>query len=99
MANNTAKNATAVGPIKPPIPIYSIPGLIVSGLAEKLLSIGKLANHGFTSVFGKDKVEFYQTPPTINGVKLGEGLKINKKYLVHPLTASPAPKSPASLLT
>lgn len=54
MADNTVINATAMGPIRPPIPIPSVPGLVVPGLAENLLSIGQLADHGVTSVFTKD---------------------------------------------
>lgn len=99
MADDTAINAVAVGPIKPPISIPPIPGLVFNGLAKDLLSIGQLADHGVTSVFGKEKVEFFQTPISINGVKLGEGLQINKKYLVQPLATSPTSMSPAILLT
>lgn len=99
LADDTSIKATAVGPIKAPIQLPPIPGLVVEGLAENLLSIGQLADHGVTSVFGKGKVEFFKSPLEVNGTKLGEGLRVNKKYLVRPLTASPASTSPASLLT
>lgn len=98
MADDTTIDATAVGPIKTPISLTPIPGLVVPGLAENLLSIGQLADHGVTSVFGKDKVKFYQTPVAIDGKKIGEGLRVNQKYLVRPLSASPTSTSPASLL-
>lgn len=99
MADDTSIDAIAAGPIKPPIPIPAITGLVVPGLAENLLSIGQLADNGVTSIFKKDTVEFYKSPITVNGTKLGEGRRINRKYLVRPLTALSTSTSPASLLT
>lgn len=99
MADDTIINATSIGPIVPPIPIPSIPGLVVPGLAENLLSIGQLADHDVTSVFTKEGVEFYKSPVDIAGVKLGEGSRVNKKYMVRPITALHTSTLPASLLT
>lgn len=99
MADDTTIKATSIGPIKCPIPLPSVPGLVVPGLAENLLSIGQLADHGVVSVFDKDKVVFYESPLEIIGKKTGEGLRINRKYLVRPLTALSTSTSPASLLT
>ena len=99
MADDSVIKADSAGPMKLPIPLPSMPGLVVPGLAENLLSIGQLADHGVTSVFTKDKVEFYKSPVTLDGMKLGEGHRISRKYLVRPLTALAASTSPASLLT
>lgn len=99
MADNTSIDVTAVGPIKPPIAIPLVDGLVVPGLAENLLSIGHLADNGVTSVFGKNKVEFFKSPVVVSGGKLGEGQCINRKYLGRPLTALSVSTSPASLLT
>lgn len=98
MADNSSIKATAVGPILPPIPLPSIPGLVVPGLAKNLLSIGQLADHSVTSVFTKDKVEFFKDTVEIEGKRLDEGRRINMKYMVRPITASPTSTSPASLL-
>lgn len=59
MADDSSIEASEIGPILPPIAIPSVPGLVVLGLAENLLSIGQLANHGVTSVFTNDKVDFF----------------------------------------
>lgn len=99
MADDTTIKATSIGPIKCPIPLASVPGLLVPGLAENLLSISQLADQRVVSVFNKDKVEFYKSPLKIVVAKIGEGQHINCKYLVRPLTAFPASTSPASLLT
>lgn len=99
LADDTTIKAKAVGPIKLPISLPSVPGLVVPGLAENLLSIGQLADNGVTSIFTKDKVEFYESKLDIKGVKLGEGHRVNRKYLVRPLTALATSTSPASLLT
>lgn len=99
MADNTTILAKAIGPVCLPIPLPAVPGLVVPGLAENLLSIGQLADHGVTSIFSKDKVEFYNSSLNITGVKLGEGSRVNRKYLVRPMTALTASISPASLLT
>lgn len=73
MADDSVIKADAFGPMKLPIALPSMPGLVVPGLAENLLSIGQLANHGVTSVFTKDKVKFYESSVNLDGVKLGEG--------------------------
>lgn len=99
LADDLTIEATAIGPIRPPIPIPSIPGLVVPGLAENLLSIGQLADNGVTSIFSKDIVEFYESTVKLPGVKLGEGRRVSRKYLVRPLTAMSTSTSPASLLT
>lgn len=99
LADDSSIHATAAGPIRPPIPIPSIQGLVVPGLAENLLSIGQLADNGVTSVFTKDKVEFFKTPSAVSGVKLGEGPQLNKKYMERPMTSFPPSTSPTSLLT
>ena len=91
--------AEAMRPMKMPASLPFMPGLVVPGLAENLLLIGQLADRGVTSVFTKDKVEFYKSPVTLHGEKCGEGQRINRKYLVRPLTALSASTSPASLLT
>lgn len=99
MADESIIKADAVGPMKLPIQLPSMPGLVVPGLAKNLLSIGQLADHGVTSVFSKDKVKFYNSSVKIDGTKLGEGQRISRKYLVRPLTALAASTSPANLLT
>lgn len=99
MADDSSILAEAKGPIKLPIPLPAVTGLVVPGLAENLLSIGQLADDGITSIFSKDKVEFYNSLLSIKGVKLGEGNRVNRKYLVRPITALPTSTSPASLLT
>lgn len=78
MADDTTIKATEVGPIHSPISIPSIPGLVVPGLTENLLSIGQLGDHGVTSVLTNYKVEFFQSPITVNGTKLGEGHCVKK---------------------
>lgn len=99
MADNTIINTTVIEPIVPPVPIPSIPGLTVPGILENLLSIGQLAYNRVTSVFTKDKIDFHKSPRMINGIKLGDGKRENKKYMVQPSTALPASTYPANLLT
>lgn len=41
LAEDSAIHATAIGPIKAPIPLAHIPGLVVHGLTKNLLSIGQ----------------------------------------------------------
>lgn len=48
MADDSVIKADAVGPLKLPIPLPSMPGLVLPGLAENLLSIEQLADHGVT---------------------------------------------------
>lgn len=99
MANNTTIKATAIGPIRPPISLPPIPALVLPGLAENLLSVDQLSDNGVTSVFTKDRVQFFKSPVHISGVKLGEGKRVNKKYFVQPITANHASTYSASLLT
>lgn len=99
LADDTSIKAKAIGPVKLPINLPSVPGLLVPGLAENLLSIGQLADSGVTSICSKEKVEFYQSDLEVIGKKLGEGQRINRKYLVRPLTSLTTSTSPASLLT
>lgn len=99
MVDDSSIKATAAGLIRPPIAIPAITGLVVPGWAENLLSIGQLSDNGVVSVFGKNNVEFYQSPVTIKGTKLGEGRPVNRKYLVRPLTALSTSTSLANMLT
>lgn len=82
LADDSTIKADARGHMKLPISLPSMPGLVAPGLAETLLSIGQLADHGMMSVFTQDKAKFYKSSIALKGSKLGEGHCINRKYLV-----------------
>lgn len=90
----TSIEATAVGPIS------SVPGLVVPGLAENILSIRKLADHGFTLVFTNERLNLSNH---LSPFRVQSWLKVtvlinNTWHSVSPVTTFPTSTSPTSLL-
>lgn len=98
LADDSLINATSIGTVKTHLNLPPIQGLVVPTLTENLLSVGQLADNGVFTLFGKNKVEFFEGPVNVEGVKVGEGLRENRKYMVRPPTTSKYSSS-ASLLT